>query len=133
MVAGKYSSVYSMYHPIEFSRHYVFPKKLCMYTFLRAHPVTMCSAAVLQTERRTDTDQTTGSVRQRKGYSLLRVLNISMVLYTYQRQHVILYFLIQVPHTDDGLEAIIFTAQGDMRQVHIYGLAFFFSFLADIQ
>lgn len=23
----------------------------------------------------------------------------------------------KVPHTDDGLEAIIFTAQGDMRQV----------------
>ena len=26
-------------------------------------------------------------------------------------------FLLQVLHTDDGLEAIIFTAQGDLRQV----------------
>ena len=25
--------------------------------------------------------------------------------------------MVQVPHTDDGMEAIIFTAQGDMRQV----------------
>lgn len=24
----------------------------------------------------------------------------------------------KVPYTDDGLEAVIFTAQGDMRQVH---------------
>lgn len=28
-----------------------------------------------------------------------------------------LSFLLQVVKTDDGLEAIIFTAQGDMRQV----------------
>lgn len=33
------------------------------------------------------------------------------------RIYIILYLLIfQVSYTDDGLEAIIFTAQGDMRQ-----------------
>ena len=31
-----------------------------------------------------------------------------------------LFLCVQVLRTDDGLEAIIFTAQGDMRQVYIY-------------
>ena len=30
--------------------------------------------------------------------------------------HVLITLIFQVPKTDDGLEAIVFTAQGDMRQ-----------------